>query len=129
MNNRLRIAIADDDALNRDFLRRMLLRMGHEVVCSAEDGKELADCCLQLVPDLVISDVNMPRMDGIELVKLIKEDQKLRHLPVMIVSYKDREEDRKRGLDAGADYYLTKGSFYDDTLQKAVAKLIGTAKV
>ena len=45
----------------------------------------------------------------------------------MIVSYKDREEDRRRGLEAGADYYLTKGSFHDDTLQQAVADLIGAA--
>jgi two-component system sensor histidine kinase and response regulator WspE len=77
--------------------------------------------------DLIITDVDMPRMDGIELVKLIKKDERLGRLPVMIVSYKDREEDRERGLEAGADYYLTKGSFYDDTLQQAVASLIGSA--
>jgi two-component system, chemotaxis family, sensor histidine kinase and response regulator WspE len=46
---------------------------------------------------------------------------------VMIVSYKDREEDRRRGLEAGADYYLTKGSFHDDTLVRAVVDLIGEA--
>ena len=54
-------------------------------------------------------------------------DQDLRTLPVMVVSYKDREEDRRRGLDAGADYYLTKSSFQDDTLIRAVADLIGEA--
>ncbi len=71
--------------------------------------------------DLVVTDIDMPRMDGIELVTLIKRDVRLRSLPVMVVSYKDREEDRRRGLDAGADYYLTKGSFHDDTLIQAVA--------
>jgi two-component system sensor histidine kinase and response regulator WspE len=70
----------------------------------------------------------MPRLDGIELTKLIKQDPKLRGLPVMIVSYKDREEDRRRGLDAGADYYLTKGSFHDDTMLNAVRDLIGHAQ-
>ena len=60
-----------------------------------------------------------------ELATLIKKDPKLKSLPVMIVSYKDREEDRLRGLAAGADYYLTKGSFHDETLLKAVEDLIG----
>ena len=69
----------------------------------------------------------MPRLDGIELATLIKKDEQLKSLPVMIVSYKDREEDRKRGLDAGADYYLTKGSFHDETLLQAVVDLIGEA--
>ncbi|MDP9084548.1 MAG: response regulator, partial [Pseudomonadota bacterium] len=67
------------------------------------------------------------RMDGIELVGLIKRDPSLKSLPVMIVSYKDREEDRRRGLEAGADYYLTKASFHDETLLGAVVDLIGEA--
>jgi len=75
--------------------------------------------------DLVITDVDMPRLDGIELVSLIRKDPNLKSKPVMIVSYKDREEDRARGLEAGADYYLTKGSFHDETLISSVADLIG----
>jgi two-component system sensor histidine kinase and response regulator WspE len=75
--------------------------------------------------DLVITDVDMPRLDGIELASLIKQDPLLQSIPVMIVSYKDRTEDRLRGLEAGADYYLTKGSFHDETLLQAVADLIG----
>ncbi|MDP2325462.1 MAG: response regulator, partial [Gammaproteobacteria bacterium] len=77
--------------------------------------------------DLVVTDIDMPRMDGIELVGLIKQDPELKRIPVMIVSYKDREEDRRRGLDAGADYYLTKASFHDETLLRAVEDLIGAA--
>lgn len=73
----------------------------------------------------MITDVDMPRMDGIELATLIKKDPQLNSLPVMIVSYKDREADRLRGLEAGADYYLTKGSFHDETLLHAVVDLIG----
>ena len=78
--------------------------------------------------DLVISDVDMPRMDGIELITLLKQDLRLRSVPVMIVSYKDREEDRRRGLEAGADYYLTKSSFHDESLLQAVTDLIGGAE-
>ena len=76
---------------------------------------------------LIITDVDMPRLDGIELATLIKNDTHLKSLPVMIVSYKDREEDRMRGLEAGADYYLTKGSFHDEKLLQAVEDLIGEA--
>ena len=78
--------------------------------------------------DLVVTDVDMPRMDGIELVTLIKGDPMLKRLPVMIVSYKDRDEDRRRGLDAGADYYLAKSSFHDEALLDAVHDLIGDAR-
>ena len=78
--------------------------------------------------DLAILDLGLPRMDGIELVTLVRRDQRLQSLPVMVVSYKDREEDRRRGLDAGADYYLAKASFHDDALLDAVVELIGGAQ-
>jgi two-component system sensor histidine kinase and response regulator WspE len=74
---------------------------------------------------LVITDVDMPRLDGIELAALIKKDPQLKSLPVMIVSYKDREEDRLRGLEAGADYYIAKDNLNDETLLQAVVDLIG----
>jgi two-component system sensor histidine kinase and response regulator WspE len=74
---------------------------------------------------LVISDVDMPRMDGIQLVQHIKQDARLQALPIVIVSYKDREEDRMRGLDAGANCYLTKSSFHDRTFLDTVVDLIG----
>jgi len=64
-------------------------------------------------------------MNGIELVEKIKADSRYCGLPVVIVSYRDRDDDRERGLLAGADYYLTKGSFHDDTLRNAVVDLIG----
>jgi two-component system response regulator WspF len=72
--------------------------------------------------DLVITDVDMPRMDGIELVSTDPPGPAPAALPVMIVSYKDRPEDRARGLEAGADYYLTKGAFHDETLLDAVQR-------
>ncbi|HKC55692.1 MAG TPA: response regulator, partial [Vicinamibacterales bacterium] len=77
--------------------------------------------------DLVVTDVDMPRMDGIELVSLINKDANLKSVPVVIVSYKDREQDRRRGLEAGAAYYLTKGGFHDETLVQVVVDLIGEA--
>jgi two-component system sensor histidine kinase and response regulator WspE len=94
----------------------------------AVDGMDGWNAVRTQAYDLVVSDVDMPRLDGIELVRLIKKDPRLKALPVMIVSYKDRAEDRQRGLDAGADYYLTKGSFHDETLLTAVTDLIGDAE-
>jgi two-component system sensor histidine kinase and response regulator WspE len=75
--------------------------------------------------DLVISDIDMPRMNGVDFVRSLKADERLHSIPVVIVSYKDREEDRLRGLEAGANYYLTKSSFHDDRLLNVVEELIG----
>lgn len=75
--------------------------------------------------DLIITDIDMPRMNGIEFVTKIRADATLKDTPVVVVSYKDREEDRLRGLEAGANYYLTKSSFQDDTLLQVVHELIG----
>ena len=77
--------------------------------------------------DLVVSDVDMPRMNGIELVTHIKQHDELHSVPVMIISYKDTEEHRLQGLEAGANYYLTKSSFQDDSFINAVIDLIGEA--
>ena len=77
--------------------------------------------------DLVVSDVDMPRMNGIELVKRIRADARLQQLPVVIVSYKDRGEDRLKGMEAGASHYLAKGGFEDSALINVVRDLIGGA--
>ena len=76
----------------------------------------------------VLSDIDMPRMDSIQLVAHIKQDPRLKAVSVVIVSYKGREEDRIRGLDAGANCYLTKSSFHDQTFLDTVVDLIGEAE-
>lgn len=121
---RKRVLVVDDSLTVRELERKLLDHHGYEVEVSV-DGMDGWNAVRSDPFDLVVTDVDMPRMDGIELVTLIKRDPGLRNLPVMIVSYKDREEDRRRGLDAGADYYLTKGSFHDETLIHAVVDLIG----
>jgi two-component system sensor histidine kinase and response regulator WspE len=121
---RKRVLVVDDSLTVRE-LERKLLDAGGYAVDVAIDGIAGWNAVRTGQYDLVLTDVDMPRMDGIELVSLIRKDNRLSSLPVMIVSYKDRPEDRQRGLDAGADYYLTKGSFHDETLIRAVADLIG----
>ena len=78
-------------------------------------------------PYLILLDLNMPRMNGIEFVNQIKRHAELKSIPVIIVSYKDKEEDRLAGLQAGANYYLTKSSFQDDSFIRAAVNLIGEA--
>lgn len=119
-----RILAVDDSLTVRELERKLLVNRGYQVDV-AVDGMEAWNAVRATRYDLVLTDVDMPRMDGIELAALIKRDPRLKSLPVMIVSYKDRETDRLRGLEAGADYYLTKGSFHDETLLQAVLDLIG----
>lgn len=119
-----RILVVDDSFTVRELQRKLLCHHGYDVEL-AVDGMEGWNSVRAGNFDLIVTDVDMPRMDGIELVQLIKGDPQLRGLPVMILSYKDREADRQRGLDAGADYYLTKGSYQSDALIEAVIDLIG----
>jgi two-component system sensor histidine kinase and response regulator WspE len=123
---RRRVLVVDDSLTIRELERKLLSQHGYEVEI-AVDGMDGWNAARTGGFDLIVTDVDMPRMDGIELVTLIRKDPHLREMPVMIVSYKDREEDRRRGLDAGADYYLTKGSFHDQALVQAVVDLIGEA--
>ncbi len=125
-SSRKRILVVDDSITVREVEKDLLQSKGY-LVDLAVDGMDGWNSVRRTHFDLVITDVDMPRMDGIGLVKNIKHDLHLKDTPVMIVSYKDRPEDRRRGLEAGADYYLTKGSFHDDTLIEAVEDLIGSA--
>ena len=123
-SNIKRILVVDDSVTVREVQRSLLQNRGY-VVEVAVDGVDGWNALRAGSYNLTITDVDMPRMTGIELVSKIKADPKLHTFPVIIVSYKDREEDRMRGLDAGADRYLTKSSFHDETLLSAVAELIG----
>ncbi|MCF5228645.1 MULTISPECIES: hybrid sensor histidine kinase/response regulator [unclassified Pseudomonas] len=124
---RKRVLVVDDSLTVRELQRKLLLNRGYEVAV-AVDGMDGWNALRSEDFDLLITDIDMPRMDGIELVTLLRRDNRLQSLPVMVVSYKDREEDRRRGLDAGADYYLAKASFHDDALLDAVMELIGGAR-
>jgi two-component system sensor histidine kinase and response regulator WspE len=121
---RKRVLVVDDSLTVRELERSLLDNAGYEVEV-AVDGMDGWNAIRTGHYDLMVTDIDMPRMDGIELVTLIKQDVHLKGTPVLIVSYKDREEDRRRGLDAGADYYLAKGSFHDESLLQAVVDLIG----
>jgi response regulator NasT len=89
VNTGLRIAVADDEVEMRDFFEKVLPRFGHQVVAVAENGAQLVEHCRQLLPDLVITDIKMPELDGIEASSIICEE---RPIPVILVSaYHDPE--------------------------------------
>ena len=121
-----RILVVDDSITVRQLQKQILESNGYEVHL-AVDGVEGWNAIRLGNYDLIISDIDMPRMTGFELLEHIRGESKLANLPVIIVSYKDRESDRRRGLDLGANYYLTKSSFKNETYMNAILDLIGEA--
>jgi two-component system sensor histidine kinase and response regulator WspE len=126
-SGRKRVLVVDDSITVREVERQMLARLGYEVE-TAVDG---VDGFTQLKAgrfDLLVTDVDMPRMNGIEFVKALRREPRFASLPVAIVSYKDRAEDRAAGMEAGANAYLTKGSFQDQSFIQTITDLIGEAQ-
>ena len=123
-----RVLAVDDSLSVRELERKLLTSRGY-LTDVAVDGLEAWNAVRSGEYDLVITDIDMPGLDGIALAGRMKNDSRLKHVPVLIISYKDDEEDRLRGLGAGADYYLTKGNFQDQTLLQAVVDLIGEPEV
>jgi len=118
------VLVVDDSLTVREVERQLLAGRGYRAV-TAVDGMEGLALARSGEFDLILTDVDMPRMTGIELTRAVKADPALARTPVLIVSYKDRQEDRMAGLDAGADYYLPKAGFRDEALLDAVRDLIG----
>lgn len=102
-----RILIADDDWLNRDLLQTYLATSGCEVV-TASDGEAALARARQTPPDLALIDVQMPRMDGLELCRRLKEAPETRFVPVIIVTALDSEEEKLKAIEAGADDFVSK---------------------
>lgn len=124
---RKRVLVADDSISVRELERQLLAGRGFEVEV-AVDGMDAWTRLRDESFDLLITDVDMPRMDGIELTRSIKQDARLRALPVIIVSYRDRPEDRRRGMEARADSYLTKADFQDEGFIRLVHQMVGAAE-
>ena len=102
-----RILVVDDEMYIVNILDFTLAGEGWEVI-SANNGEDALRTLLKFEPDLVILDVMMPRIDGIEVCRAIKAREESANTPVILLSAKDRDKDRDEGLEAGADLYLTK---------------------
>jgi DNA-binding response OmpR family regulator len=124
--NRDAILVADDHADLREFISGTLQRNGYAVL-TASDGKEAADLAVKFVPSLVLSDLMMPRMDGIMLTKRLKEDERTSHIPVILLTAKNEQQSKVDGWKTGADDYLIK-PFSPDELLARISNLIEQRK-
>lgn len=115
-----RVMIVDDSATMRRFVTFALRARGLQVL-TAEDGQEALEKLALTPVDLVITDLNMPKLDGFGLVRALREDGHYASLPVIILSSLSKKEDIDRGLDLGATAYLTK-PFDESRIQYEVAK-------
>ena len=102
-----RILAVDDMPTNLEILRVRLEAQGYEVI-TAEDGEEALAKARELEPDLVLLDIMMPKLDGIAVLKQLKQDAMLRFVPIILVTAKSDVRDVVSGLDSGGDEYLTK---------------------
>ena len=107
MRDPARILVVDDVADNVEILRMRLESLGYEVVV-AEDGEQALESVARELPDLVLLDIMMPKIDGLEVVRRMKADASLPFIPVILVTAKASQKDVIAGLDAGGDDYLTK---------------------
>lgn len=118
-----RIITVDDAATMRRLVGYTLRGAGHEVV-EAEDGEDALRVLGKESVDLVITDVNMPKMDGIELVRRLRAQPKFRLTPILLLTTESDPEKKKQGKEAGATGWITK-PFQPDQLVAAVAKVTG----
>jgi len=107
MHNPPRILIVDDNETNRDILQTRLGTHGYDLI-QAADGEEAIELARKSLPDLILLDVMMPKLDGVEVTKRLKADTSLPFMPIILVTAKSDIKDVVTGLDAGADEYLTK---------------------
>jgi adenylate cyclase len=102
-----RVLIVDDDWLNRDLLKAYLTSSGCDVV-TASDGQEALEAALDAPPDLVLADIQMPRMDGLTLCRHLKAAAQTRFVPIVVVTALDSEEEKLKAIEAGADDFVSK---------------------
>jgi two-component system chemotaxis sensor kinase CheA len=119
---RAKVLVAEDSPLIRDAIRRELSRAGFEVTV-AEDGEQALELARHTQFDAVSSDVMMPKMDGYELVRALRQEPRYRQIPIVMVTSKDARIDAMKGYDAGADAYLAKPAEADELVRTLDALL------
>ena len=125
-----RFLIVDDFSTMRRIIRGLLKEIGYENAEEAEDGVVALDMLRNAAFDFVISDINMPNMNGFELLGAIKKDESLKHLPVLMVTAEARKEDIVRAAQEGAAGYIVKPftkATLEEKVQKIMQKLAATA--
>ena len=120
---RQRVLVVDDSPLTRELLVSLLESVGYQIV-QAVDGAQAMEVLSREPVDIVVTDLEMPNVDGLELTRRLKSHGTWRALPVVIVTTRGSEVDRRRGMEAGADGYVTKGDLVRQDLVDVVARLL-----
>lgn len=120
----LKTVLVVDDSITTRILEKNILETAGYTVCLANDGLEALETLKANRCDLIISDIDMPRMNGLDLTSKVKRNENLRDLPIILVTALDSDEDRERGLEAGADAYIVKHNFNQKNLLDTVEQLI-----
>lgn len=108
-----KIMIVDDEKIISSYLEKKLTKLGY-TVCVAGDGEEALALAFRNLPDFILLDVKLPKLDGIEVCKTLKSDEHTKHIPIVMLSAKAQSFEIEKGLRAGADKYLCKPlSFLD----------------
>lgn len=118
-----RLLVVDDSITTRTLEQSALAAAGYEVLVAC-DGAEAWALLQERDIDLVVTDVEMPHMDGIALTRAMRQSEKLRSVPVILVTARETEDDKTRGLEAGADAYLVKSAFDQHRLLDTVARML-----
>lgn len=121
-----KILVAEDERDIRDLIEFTLQFAGHQII-TASNGEEMVQLALRENPDLILSDVRMPKMTGYEACKLIKAEPKTAHIPVVFLSAKGQEAEVQTGLAVGATEYLLK-PFELSQLTEKVAEILAKKK-
>ena len=124
-NASMRLLIVDDFSTMRRIVRNLLKELGYSNVDEAEDGAAALSKLRREKFDFVISDWNMPNVTGIELLKAIREDESLKHLPVLMVTAEARKENIIEAAQSGASGYIVK-PFTAATLDEKLTKIFKT---
>ena len=122
-----KVLLAEDSITSRQLLKDILESAGC-VVKTAADGIEALTALRSEAFDLLVSDIEMPRLNGFDLTARIRADGKLSSMPVILVTALSRREDRERGIDVGANAYITKGGFDQRDLLEAIRRLVPGAR-
>ena len=117
------ILVVDDSIVSRQLVGRHVEALGFDLY-SAVDGLDALSLLERVVPDLILTDLEMPRLNGLGLVRRVKSDERLSSVPVVIVSTRGAESDRQAGLLAGADAYLTKAELSEKELRRVIERLL-----
>jgi two-component system sensor histidine kinase and response regulator WspE len=117
------VLVVEDSVTVREVERHFLEQAGYQVT-TAVNGVDGLNKAKAGDHRILITDIDMPRMNGLELIRTLRGIDRFRRLPIIVVSYKDRTEDRDRALEAGADRYVTKSEFDTDAMLALVAQLL-----